>query len=161
MRGANQSKASRGFSKNREIVLDALYSEQTWIFLPMRVIQRKTLDTTYLEPGNCYAGAALFQPSKTALARLRARLIDDPKELQDILADPEFKTDFPDGLVTRRELSALPDGVLGSDPAALYLKMVGLGCRKDVPDALLLEDDAIDLLIEIFRAARPLVCCFD
>ena len=115
----------------------------------------------HLEPGNCYAGAALFQPSKMALARLRAQLIDDPEELQDILADPEFKTDFPDGLVTQQELSALPDGVLGSDPAALYLKMVGFGCRKDVPDALLLEDDAIDLLIEIFRAARPLVRCFD
>ena len=115
----------------------------------------------HLEPGNCYAGAALFQPSKMALARLRARLIDDPEELQDILADPEFKTDFPDGLVTRRELSALPDGVVGSDPAALYLKMVGLGCKKEVPDALLLKDDAIDLLIEIFRAARPLVRYFD
>ena len=115
----------------------------------------------HLEPGNCYAGAALFQPSKMALARLRARLIGDPEELQDILADPEFKTDFPDGLVTRRKLSALPDGVLGSHPAALYLKMVGFGCRKDVPDALLIEDDVIDLLIEIFRAARPLVRCFD
>ena len=115
----------------------------------------------HLEPGNCYAGAALFQPSKMALARLRAQLIDDPEELQDILADPEFKTDFPDGLVTRQGLSALPDGILGSDPAAFYLKMVGFGCRKDVPDALLLEDDAIDLLIEIFCAARPLVRCFD
>ena len=114
----------------------------------------------HLEPGNCYAGAALFQPSKTALARLRARLIDDPEELQNILANSDFQTDFPDGLVTRRELSALPDGVLGSDPAAPYLKMVGLGCRKDVPDALLLEDDVIDLLIEIFCAARPLVRCF-
>ena len=115
----------------------------------------------HLEPGNCYAGAALFQPSKTALARSRARLIDGPEELQDILADPDFKKDFPEGLVTRRKFSALPDGVLGSDPAAPYLKMVGLGCRKDISDALLLEDDVIDLLIETFRAARPLVRYFD
>jgi len=39
--------------------------------------------------------------------------------------------------------------------------MVGLGCRKDLPDAILLNDDAIDLLIEIFRAASPLVRHFD
>ena len=61
----------------------------------------------HLEPGNCYAGAALFQPSKTALARLRARLIDDPKELQDILADPEFKTDFPDGAGNTKKIQRL------------------------------------------------------
>lgn len=115
----------------------------------------------HIEPGNCYAGAALFQPSKGALARVRARLVDDPEGLHDILADPEFKVFFPDGVVTRKELSAVPDGFLSSDPAAPYLKMVGLGCRKNIPDALLLEDEVIDLLIEIFRAARPLVRYFD
>lgn len=115
----------------------------------------------HIEPGNCYAGAALFQPSKAALARLRARLIDDFEELQEVLADPEFKLIFPDGVVTRKELNAVPDGFLDSDPAAPYLKMVGLGCRKTIPDALLLDDEVIDLLIEVFRAARPLVSCFD
>ena len=115
----------------------------------------------HVEPGNCYAGAGLFQPSKTALARLRERMMEDPQELQVILADPEFKTEFSEGLLTRRELDELPDGVLSSNTAAPYLKMVGLGCRKDIPDVLLLDDDVIDLLIEIFRAARPLVCYFD
>lgn len=115
----------------------------------------------HIEPGNCSAGAALFHPSKPALASLRARLIDDPEDLQYILADLEFKTAFPDGIVTRKELSTLPDGFSDHDPAAPYLKMVGLGCRKDIPDALLLEDDVIDLIIEIFRAARPLVSYFE
>jgi hypothetical protein len=39
--------------------------------------------------------------------------------------------------------------------------MVGLGCRKDLPDALLLDDKVIDLLIEIFRAASSMVRHFD
>ena len=115
----------------------------------------------HIEPGNCYAGAGLFQPSKTALVRLRECMLEDPQELQVILADPEFKTEFSEGLLTRRGLDALPDGVLSSNTAAPYLKMVGLGCRKGIPDALLLDDDVIDLLIEIFRAARPLVHYFD
>ena len=115
----------------------------------------------HIEPGNCYAGAALFQPSKAALARLRSRLVDDPEGLQGILADPEFNTAFPDGIVTRKTLKAVPDGFDSSDPAAPYLKMVGLGCRKDVPDALLLDDEVIDLLIGIFRPASQLVRYFD
>jgi hypothetical protein len=75
--------------------------------------------------------------------------------------DAEFKTTFPDGMVTRKMLSAVPEGFESNDPAAPYLKMVGLGCRKDVPDALLLDDEVIDLLIGIFRAASPLVRHFD
>lgn len=36
-----------------------------------------------------------------------------------------------------------------------------LGCRKKLADTLLLDDDLIDLLIEIFRSARQLVRYFD
>ena len=115
----------------------------------------------HIEPGNCHAGAGLFQPTKAALARLRKRLVDDPKSLNDILADPEFKKMFPNGVVTRKALGAVPDGFVSRDPSAPYLKMVGLGCRKDLPDALLLDDEVIELLIEIFRPASQLVRYFD
>lgn len=115
----------------------------------------------HIEPGNCYAGAGLFQPTKAALGRLRTRMVDDPQALNDIVTDHEFKRVFPDGLVTRKSLSAVPEGFDRNDPAAPYLKMVGLGCRKDLPDALLLDDDVIDLLIEIFCSAGQLVRYFD
>ena len=114
----------------------------------------------HIEPGNCHAGAGLFQPSKAALARLRSRLVDDPQGLNDVVTEPEFVEAFPDGVVTRKALGAVPDGFNSNDPAAPYLKMVGFGCRKDLPDALLLNDDVIDLLIEIFRSASPLVRYF-
>lgn len=115
----------------------------------------------HIEPGNCHAGAGLFHPSKAALARLRACLVDDPKGLNDVLTETEFAEAFPDGLVTRKALGAVPDGFNSSDPAAPYLKMVGLGCRTDLTDALLMSDDVLDLLIEIFRSASPLVRYFD
>jgi uncharacterized protein (TIGR02453 family) len=115
----------------------------------------------HIEPGNCYAGAALFQPSKAALARLRTRLVEDPQGLRDVMTDPEFNAMFPDGIVTKNMLASVPDSFSDKDPAAAYLKMVGLGCCKDIPDALLLDDDVIDLLIEIFRSANPLVRFFD
>jgi uncharacterized protein (TIGR02453 family) len=115
----------------------------------------------HIEPGNCHAGAGLFQPSKEALARLRARLVDDPDGLKSVLDDADFMAVFPDGLVTRKELNVVPDGFDEKHSAAPYLKMVGLGCRKDITDEMLLDDEVIDVLIEIFRPARQLVRYFD
>jgi uncharacterized protein (TIGR02453 family) len=115
----------------------------------------------HIEPGNCHAGAALFQPSKPALARMQLRLSDDPAGLNEVLNDPAFKENFPDGLVTRKELKVVPEGFSNQDPAAPYLKMVGLGCRKDLPDADLLDDELIYPLIEIFRSANELVHYFE
>lgn len=115
----------------------------------------------HIEPGNCHAGAGLFQPSKAGLVQLRERLVDDPNGLKAILADPEFKKAFPDGLITRKALNAVPDGFENSGPVAPYLKMIGFGCRKNLSDALLQDDKVIEQLIEIFRPARQLVRHFD
>lgn len=115
----------------------------------------------HIEPGNCYAGAALFQPSKMALARLRQRLGDHPEGLDEVLKDQDFRAHFAEGLISRKALGALPDGFDESDPVAPYLKMVGFGCRADLSDEQMLDDDVIDPIIEIFRAASPLVRFFD
>ena len=115
----------------------------------------------HIEAGNCHAGAGLFHPSKATLASLRARLIDDPEGIDGLVADPEFKEAFPDGIVTRKALNAVPDAFNKDDPAAKYLKMVGLGCRTNLEDALLLEDELIDQLIDVFRSASPLVRYFE
>ena len=88
-------------------------------------------------------------------------MVDDPEGLKDVLTDPEFMTTFPDGIVTRKALAAVPSGFSDRDPAAAYLKMVGFGCRKDLQDADLLDDELIDQLIEIFRTASALVRYFE
>ena len=111
----------------------------------------------HIEPGKCHAGAGLFQPSKMALARLRTRLVDDPDGLADVLGDADFKGMFPDSLVSRKEVGVVPDGLEETGPAAPYLKMLGLGCRHDLSDDQLMDDDVMDELVEVFRAASPLV----
>ena len=115
----------------------------------------------HIQPGNCHAGAALFEPSKEARMRLINRISDDSQGLKAVLADPEFKKTFPTGLVTRKALVDLPNSFKSSDFVAPYLRMVGLGCRRDLPDALLLDDEVIDVLIETFRPARQLVSYFE
>ena len=152
---------SKFFQEARDRVGPGLYRTNVDVFANAG---HPTEDVGYylhIEPGNCHAGAGLFQPSKAALGRLRARLVDNPQGLNDIVADPEFAKVFPDGIGARKSLNTVPNGFDENDPAAPYLKMVGLGCRKDIADALLLDDDVIDLLIETFCAAGQLVRYFD
>ena len=152
---------SKFFQEARDRVRPGLYRADVDVFANAGNPAEDVGFYLHIEPGNCHAGAGLFQPSKAALARLRSRLSDDPQGLNDVLTEPEFAEAFPDGIVTRKALGAVPDGFNSNNPAAPYLKMVGLGCSKDLPDALLLDDDVIDLLIEIFRSASPLVRYFD
>lgn len=115
----------------------------------------------HIAPGNCYAGAGLLQPSKGGLARMHKRLSDDLPGLEQVLEGADFNAVFADGLFTRKDLSAVPEGFARDDPAARFLKMFGLGCRKAISDEALQDDDVIDDLIAIFRAASPLVRYFD
>lgn len=149
------------FQEPRDRVGPGLYRTHIDVFAAAGPATEEVGYYLHIEPGNCHAGAGLFQPSKPALARMRVRLSDDPKDLQAIIADAKFKAMFPDGIVTRKPLVDLPDGYSDDDTAAPYLKMTGLGCRKDLTDAALQDDDVIDELIEIFRAASPLVRYFD
>ena len=152
---------SKFFQEARDRVGPGLYRTDVDVFANAGHPAEDVGYYLHIEPGNCHAGAGLFQPSKTALARLRSRLVDDPHGLNDVVTEPEFVEVFPDGVGTRKALGAVPDGFNRNDPAAPYLKMVGLGCRKDLPDAILMNDDMIDLLINIFRSAGPLVRYFD
>ena len=163
--GAARSKPKQSYTKffqePRDRVGKGLYRVGVDVFANVGDPAHDVGYYLHIEPGNCHAGAGLWYPSKEVLADMRAHLIDDPEGLDDVVADPDFLKMFPDGIVTRKALSVVPDGFDSNDPAALYLKMVGLGCRKDLPDAALLEDDAIDAVVDIFRAASPLVRYFD
>ena len=152
---------TRFFREPRDRVGRALYSVGVDVFANAGHSDEDFGYYLHIEPGSCHAGAALFQPAKEACMRSLNRLADDPQGLKAILADPEFKKTFPEGLVTRKTLGDVPNGFERGDFVDPYLKMVGLGCRKNFPDALLLDDDIIDVLIETFRPANQLVRYFE
>lgn len=152
---------TRFFQEARERVGPGLYRTGIDVFANAGDASENFGYYLHIEPGSCHAGAGLFQPSKMALARLRTRLVDDPDGLDEVLADPDFKARFPDGLVTRKVLSEVPDGFDANGPAAPFLRMLGLGCRHDLTDDQLLDDDIMDDLVEVFRAASPLVRHFE
>jgi len=152
---------SKFFQEARERVGPGLYRTDIDVFANAGNPSEHIGYYLHIEPGNCHAGAGLFHPSKAALASLRRRVVDDPQGIKELENEPEFKEVFADGIVTRKALNTVPDGFDNNNPAAKYLKMVGLGCHKDLPDALLLEDDVIEQLIDIFRSASPLVRYFE
>jgi uncharacterized protein (TIGR02453 family) len=152
---------SKFFQEPRDRVGPGLYRTGVDVFVNAGQPTENVGYYLHIEPGNCHAGAGLFHPSKTALARLRTRFVDDLRGLTDIATDPDFIETFPEGIVTRKALRTVTEGYENDAVAAPYLKMVGLGCRKDLPDALLLDDDVIDVLIETFRCSSPLVRFFD
>lgn len=163
--GAVRSKPKQSYTKffqePRDRVGKGLYRVGVDVFVNAGDPAQDVGYYLHIEPKHCHAGAGLWHPSKEVLADMRAHLIDDPEGLDGVVADPDFLEVFPDGIVTRKALSVVPEGFDTNDPAALYLKMVGLGCQKDLSDAALLEDDAIDQVVDIFRAASPLVRYFE
>jgi uncharacterized protein (TIGR02453 family) len=160
-----QSKPKQSFTKffqePRDRIGRALYRVGVDVFANAGHSEESFGYYLHIEPGRCHAGAALFQPSKEARMRSLNRLVDDPQGLKAVLADPEFKKAFPEGLVTRKTLGDVPNGFKGGNFVGPYLKMVGLGCRRNLPDALLLDDGVIDVLIETFRPANQLVRYFE
>ena len=160
-----RSKPKQSFTKfsqePRDRIGRALYRVGVDVFAHVGHSEESFGYYLHIEPGNCHAGAALFQPSKEAHMRSITRLVDDPQGLKAVLDDPKFKKTFPEGLVTRKTLGNLPVNLKSDGFVEPFLRMVGLGCRKNLPDALLLDDDVIDELVEIFRPANQLVRYFE
>jgi uncharacterized protein (TIGR02453 family) len=152
---------SKLFQEPRDRVGRALYRADVDVFAIPGHPKEEFGYFLHIEPGNCYAGAGLLQPSKDTLARVRTCLVDDWKGFKDVLDDSDFKSCFQDGILSRKALDTVPEGFDDASPAAPYLKMIGMECRKALPDADLLDDEVIDQLIEVFREASLLVRYFD
>lgn len=109
----------------------------------------------HVEPGQCYAGASLFVPSEPALLRLRTKIADHPDEWARLVAEDGFRTAYPNGVVALDSLKSVPRGFDPGHPAARYLKMKGYGMKAPMTDLQVQKADALDHLVALFRAARP------
>ena len=110
---------SKFFQEPRDRVGRALFRGDVDVFANAG---RPTEDFGYyvhIEPGNCYAGAALFQPSKEALLRLRNRLVDNADNLSDVLTNPDFLDTFPKGVFARKTVDAMQSVLRGAAQKSL------------------------------------------
>ena len=109
----------------------------------------------HVEPGQCYAGASLFIPSDPALLRMRTKIANHPEEWAELVADGGFRKAYPNGVEALDSLKSMPRGFEAGHPAAHYLKMKGYGMKAPMTDLRVQQADALDHLVALLKAARP------
>jgi uncharacterized protein (TIGR02453 family) len=109
----------------------------------------------HIEPGQCYAGASLFIPSEPALLRMRTKIADHTDEWSRLIENDGFRTAYPNGVEALDSLKSVPRGFDPGHPAARYLKMKGYGMKAPMSDPQVQKADALDHLVALFKAARP------
>lgn len=109
----------------------------------------------HVEPGQCYAGASLFIPSEPALLRMRTKIANHPDEWARLIAEDGFRNAYPNGVEALDSLKSVPRGFEAGHPAARYLKMKGYGMKAPMTDLQVQKVDALDHLVALFKAARP------
>ena len=110
----------------------------------------------HVEPDKCYGGASLFIPSEAALIRMRTKIANYPDEWARLVSDDSFRKAFPKGVEALDSLKSVPRGFDPAHAAAHYLKMKGYGMAAPVSDVEVQKTNAIDRLVDLFKAARPI-----
>ena len=110
----------------------------------------------HVEPGQCDAGASLFIPSEAALIRMRSKIANHPEEWARLVSDDGFGKAFPNGVEALDSLKSVPRIFDPAHAAGHYLKMKGYGMAAPVSDIEVQKADAIDHLVDLFKAARPI-----
>lgn len=110
----------------------------------------------HVEPGQCYAGASLFIPSEAGLLRMRTKIANHPDEWARLIADDGFRKAYPNGVEAPDSLKSVPRGFDPGHPAARYLMMKAYGIKAPMNDLQVQKADALDHLVALFKAARPI-----
>lgn len=109
----------------------------------------------HVEPGQCFAGASLFIPSKPALIRMRNKIANNPEKWAHLIEDHGFHNAYPNGVEALESLKSVPRGYDPGHSAARYLKMKGYGMATPLSDLQVQQADVMDHLVALFKAARP------
>jgi uncharacterized protein (TIGR02453 family) len=108
----------------------------------------------HLEPGNVFAGAGIWHPPAEALAKIRHRLVANPRDWRAAIGGAPFQRSFE---MAGESLTRSPKGFAADHPLIDDLK------RKDfIAVAILNQQQAtgpgfLDLFAERCEAAAPLV----
>jgi hypothetical protein len=113
----------------------------------MPVIRLKVSDTASYRAWKLPRRCAIAQPSKVS-ARLRTRLVDDPQGLTKS-CPTDFKATFEERGHTQKRWSVVPEGATLLPPLS---ENGWAGMLAKTLNELLLDDDVMDQLIEIFFA---------
>ena len=111
----------------------------------------------HLEPGNSFAGGGVYMPEAKHLNTMRETIDRFYPDWKKIVESKSFKSTFENGVQAPKTLTRPPKGFDKESPAIEYLKMKGYYGMKKLEDKALLGNDAVGIIIDILKAAQPMV----
>lgn len=111
----------------------------------------------HVEPGGCYAGGGIFTTEPKALDHIRKRIAASVPKWTGVVESCEMRAMFPNGLTSPGELKRAPQGYDPDHLAIEYLRMKGFCANRKLTNKQLQDEDALDAVVETFKAAQPLV----
>lgn len=110
----------------------------------------------HLEPGASFVGGGLWMPPRSALAKLREALVDDPASFEAIVTEPRLGRRFG-GLDDEAVLKRMPRGYAEDHPAAAWLRYQSFIMGRSLTDAQVTGARLPALLERDFASLLPLV----
>jgi len=111
----------------------------------------------HVQSSGSFAGGGLYTPDTATLHRIREQISRHFDDWTSIVEGKPLTKIMPDGITSPDALKTVPHGFDKDDPAIKYLRMKGYVANCPLTNGQLEGDDAHDLVIEAFKAARPLV----
>jgi len=110
----------------------------------------------HLEPGHCEIAAGLWMPEKTALAKVRNAIAEDPEGFTRILKAAPFKRTWKQ-LSEQAVLTRTPRGFAPEHPAERWLRYKSFTSTVLLTDAQVRSPRLVDLVAKRYGSMVPLV----
>jgi len=139
------------------------YKTHIGIVFPMQGMKEDEWSGMYLgfEPAGrndvkAYIGGGAYMPSSPFLKRIRKKIDKEYKVFGKLLADKNFKKEFPEG-ITGESLKRIPQGYDEDHPAATWLKLKSYTFGGDITKKDLLSPNLPNILVKKMKVALPVM----
>ncbi|MFA7542694.1 MAG: DUF2461 domain-containing protein [Lysobacterales bacterium] len=131
---------------------------KTWLGLRLYHERRRELHApsfyVHLQPGECFIAAGLWRPESATIKRVREFIADNPRAWQEAVHAPEFSARFR---LAGEKLVRAPRGYPPDHPLIDDLKRKDFMALQDFPEAMALQPDFADFILDRARELAPLV----
>ncbi len=111
----------------------------------------------HIEPGATFAGGGIYMPEAAVLEEIRREIDAHFAEWQSIIAQKEFSSHFPEGILPSGKLIRPPKGYDSTNPAIEYLKFKGYYTQRFFTDDEVSNPGFVAELAKTFGVVSPLV----
>lgn len=107
----------------------------------------------HIQPGQSFATAGLWHPSKERLAAIRQEIDYNSADFRSIVEAPLFQQHA--GLDQEDRLKKAPSGYSADHPDIEFLRLKSFTATKSFSDKEMMQADATDKILSAFQALQP------